>query len=70
MIDESIRAVDDARADPGPELPVYQATVLAEAVTSDVAELNGVPLTRSGGCGAVTLVPLKPRLPSRPRANS
>ena len=60
VIEESIRAVDDARADPGPELPVYQDTVLALPFTSDVAELNGDPLTRSGGCGAVTLLPPKP----------
>ena len=45
----SIRAVDDARAEPGPELPVYQATVFAAPLTSDVADPNGVPPTRSGG---------------------
>ena len=52
----SIRAVDDARGEEG-ELPVYQATVLAEPLTSDVAELNGEPETRSGGCIAEIVVP-------------
>ena len=36
-----MRAVDDARAEPGPELPVYQATVFDAPLTSDVAEPNG-----------------------------
>src|SRR5665213_290535 len=67
VIAESMRAVDEARADPGPELPVYHCTVLAGVpATSDVAELNGVPLTRSGGTGAVMLAPLKPRFPIAP----
>src|SRR5665213_347239 len=47
VCDESIRAVDDARAEPGPELPVYQETVSAVPLTSDVAEPNGEPPTRS-----------------------
>ena len=47
------------RAGPGPELPVYQATVLADPLTRLVADPNGAPLTRSGGLAAVT-VPLKP----------
>ena len=63
----SIRAVDEARADPGPELPVYHCTVLADVpATSDGAELNGVPLTRSGGTGAVMLLPVKPRFAVAP----
>src|SRR5580692_6007982 len=56
VIDGSIRAVDDARG-LAPELPVYQATVSAEPLTSDVALLNGEPETRSGGCTAVTVAP-------------
>src|SRR6202000_2405270 len=53
-IDESICALADDIADPGPEFPVYHCTVLAEVpATSDVAELSGVPLTRNGGTGAV-----------------
>src|SRR6185312_15948745 len=51
------------RAEPGPELPVYQPTVLAEPLTSDVAEPNGAPDTRSGGCTAVT-GPAKPSAPN------
>jgi len=53
VIDESIRAVAEARGD-GEELPVYQATVWAEPLTSDVAELSGEPDTRNGGWTAVT----------------
>ena len=45
----SMRAVDEARAEPGPELPVYQATVFDAPLTSDVADPGGVPPTRSGG---------------------
>ena len=60
VIPESIWAVADESADPGPELPVYQDTVLALPLTSDVAELNGDPETRNGGCGAVTVLLLKP----------
>jgi hypothetical protein len=45
------------------ELPVYQATVLAEPLTKDVAELSGEPETRSGGWSAVTVAP-KPSAPS------
>ena len=64
MTDESIRAVDEARADVGSVLPVYQDTVLAEVpATSDVAELKGEPETRKGGSGAVT-VPLRPSAPN------
>src|SRR5438445_7324052 len=55
-----MRTVDEARAVPGPELPVYQATVLAEPLTRVVADPSGEPPTRSGGCGAVT-VPENPR---------
>ena len=69
VIAESIRAVDEARADPGPELPVYHCTVLADVpATSDVAELSGEPLTRKGGTGAVMLLPLKPSLAIAPAA--
>src|ERR1700761_237462 len=51
----SIRAVSEPRAE-GLVLPVYQATVLAEPLTRDVAELKGEPDTRSGGGGAVTVL--------------
>ena len=51
--------MEELRAEPGPELPVYQATVLADPLTRLVADPNGEPLTRSGGWVAVT-VPLKP----------
>src|SRR5262249_55268011 len=57
--EESTRTVEVPRAGPGPELPVYQATVLADPLTRLVADPNGAPLTRSGGLAAVT-VPLKP----------
>src|SRR5450756_96262 len=54
-----IRDSDEARAEPtGPGLPVYQATVFAVPLTSDVAVPGGAG-TRSGGWAAVTL-PLKP----------
>src|ERR1019366_6820090 len=54
VTDCSTRAVDDARADPGPASPVYQDTVFAGVpLTSDVAVLNGEPPTRSGGRAAV-----------------
>src|SRR5262249_5900724 len=56
--EESMRAVEDARAVPGPELPVYQATVLADPFTSEVAVPNGGPETRSGV--AVAVPPGKP----------
>ena len=59
VCDESTRTEAVERADPGPELPVYQPTVLAEPLTRLVAEASGEPLTRSGGVAAVT-VPLKP----------
>ena len=39
MMVGSIRAVDDARGE-AEEFPVYQATVLAEPLTSEVAELT------------------------------
>ena len=56
-----MRAVDVERAEPGPELPVYQATVLAGVpLTSDVADPSGEPLTRSGGWVAVTVSAVKP----------
>ena len=58
-----MRTVEEARAVPGPELPVYQATVLAEPLTSVVADPSGEPPTRSGGCVAVT-GPLNPRAAS------
>ena len=53
-----MRTVEDARADPGPELPVYHCTVLAEPLTSDVADPSGEPETRSGA--AVACPPGKP----------
>ena len=36
---------------------MYQATVLAEPLTSEVAELNGEPETRNGGWIAEIVVP-------------
>ena len=67
-----MRAVKEARADPGPELPVYHDTVLVDVpATSDVAELRGEPDTRSGGTGAVTVPLLKPSAPiARPRSRT
>src|SRR5262249_35858426 len=65
VCDESTRTVELARADPGPELPVYQATVLAEPFTRVVALPSGVVPTRSGGWAAVTGLVAKP---SDPRA--
>src|SRR5690348_5940256 len=50
---ESNRAVEDALGE-AEELPVYQATVSAEPLTSEVAALSGEPETRNGGCTAVT----------------
>src|ERR1700746_3425334 len=41
------------RAEPGPELPVYQPTVFAEPFASDVALPSGEPETLSGGWAAV-----------------
>src|SRR5438477_220879 len=58
LCDWSMRTVDEARAVPGPELPVYQATVLAEPLTSVVADPSGELPTRSG-CVADT-VPVNP----------
>src|ERR1700751_5990804 len=58
VCDPPIYADADASGQPGPELPVSQATVSAAPLVSDVAELNvpgGVTWTRSGGCGAVTV---------------
>jgi|SRR4051795_5123774 hypothetical protein len=53
-----MRTVEEERGEPGPEFPVYHDTVLAGVpLTSAVAELNGRPLTRSGGCVAVTVAP-------------
>src|ERR1700681_2918260 len=63
VTDGSTRAVAVARADPWPASPVYQEIVLAGVpLTSDVAELNGEPLIRSGGCVAVAVAP-KPSAP-------
>src|SRR6185295_11670132 len=55
VCDWPIRMVAVERAEPGPELPVYQATVFAEPLTSDVDEPSGAPVTRSGGCTAATV---------------
>src|ERR1035437_2357953 len=56
--DCSTRAVDDARADPGPASPAYQDTVFAGVpLPGDVAVLNGEPPTRSGGRAAVAGAP-------------
>src|SRR5215472_1434087 len=59
VCEESTRTVEVARAGPGPELPVYQATVLAEPFTRLVADAKGGPFTRNGGVAAFT-VPAKP----------
>src|SRR5262252_2173966 len=62
-----MRTVAVERAEPGPELPVYHCTVLAEPLVSCVAVDSGEPETRSGGCCAVTvLVPLKPSADNAP----
>src|SRR5215213_851366 len=54
----STRAVAVARAGPGPASPVYQVIVFAAVpLTSEVALLNGMVPTRSGGTAAVTLGP-------------
>src|SRR6201999_4407117 len=54
-----MRTVALDRAEPGPELPVYHCTVLAEPLTSWVAPVKGDgPLTRSGGWVAATVEPL------------
>src|SRR5579864_3374513 len=55
-----MRTVAVERAEPGPELPVYQATVLADPFASDVALPSGEPETRSGGCVAVAVPLAKP----------
>src|ERR1700722_9658426 len=55
VIDESTRAVSDPRGELD-ELPVYQATVLAEPLTSEFPLLE----TRSGGWTAVMVEELKP----------
>src|ERR1700722_20207441 len=55
VIDESTRAVSDPRGE-GDELPVYQATVVAEPLTSELLLLE----TRSGGCTADMGEELKP----------
>src|SRR3954447_2471523 len=60
----SIRMVALDRAEPGPLLPVYQATVLAEPLTRLAADPSGVPETRNGGVGAVTV----PENPSADKA--
>src|SRR5581483_7681720 len=61
-----MRTVAVERAEPGPELPVYHCTVLAEPFARLVAVDNGEPETRSGGCAAVTVEPLgKPRFAIR-----
>src|SRR6478672_11129178 len=58
VTEESTRAVAVARADPGPASPVYQEIVFAGVpLTSEVAALNGEPLTRSGGSVAVAVTP-------------
>src|SRR6185312_1106948 len=59
VCEESTRTVAVERAEPGPELPVYHLTVLAEPLTRLVADDKGEPDTRSGGWAALT-VPVKP----------
>src|SRR5579872_4611268 len=63
---ESIRTVAVERAEPGPELPVYHLTVLAEPLARLVADDSGEPDTRSGGWAAVMEAPLKPSAASLP----
>src|SRR5580700_7442846 len=58
-----MRIVAVERAEPGPELPAYQPTVLADPFTSDVALPSGEPETRSGGWAGV-----KGPAPAKPRA--
>src|SRR4029453_12513791 len=60
VTESSTRAAAVERGEPGPSLPVYHFTVLAEPLTSVVPELAGEEPTRSGGCVAVTGVELKP----------
>src|SRR5689334_9372553 len=60
VCESSTRTVAEERAEPGPELPVYQATALAEPLANVVAEESGDPDTRNGGLTAVT-VPEKPK---------
>src|ERR1700692_3336118 len=53
-----MREVAVARADPGPDSPVYQVTVFAGVpATCDVALPNGEPATRSGGTAAGAAAP-------------
>src|SRR6266702_6259190 len=63
-MESSTRAMAVERGEPGPSLPVYHLTVLAEPFTSVVAELAGQEPTRSGGCVAVIDDELKPSAPS------
>ena len=60
VCEESIRTVAVERAEPGPELPVYHCTVLAEPLTRVVADCRRRAGTRSGGWVAVTVPPVKP----------
>ena len=60
----SMRMVELDRAVPGPLLPVYQLTVVAEPLTRLVADPSGEPETRSGGVAAVTV----PENPSAAKA--
>ena len=57
-----MRTVAVERAEPGPELPVYHFTVLAEPLARLVADDNGEPETRSGGWAAVTVASNRSRL--------
>src|SRR3954468_1835340 len=60
VTESSTRAIAVERGEPGPSLPRYHFTVVAEPLTSVVAELAGDEPTRSGGCVAVIGVELKP----------
>src|SRR6187402_257412 len=60
VTESSTRATAVERAEPGPSLPRYHFTVLAEPFTSVVAELAGDEPTRSGGWVAVTGEDVKP----------
>src|ERR1700712_4029628 len=58
VTDWSTRAVAVARAEPGPDSPVYQLIVFAGVpLTSAVAVPNGEPATRSGGTVAGAVAP-------------
>src|SRR3954454_16896068 len=60
VTESSTRAIAVERGDPGPSLPRYHCTVVAEPLTSVVAEPRGDEPTRSGAFAAVTGEVVKP----------